>query len=254
MDRLQNKVCMVTGAASGLGMAIADAFVAEGAAVVVLDVNEEAGNAYVRSLTGRGAEAMFIRCDVTDSTDWAKAAALTVERYKRIDVLVNNTGIFKDGDALNAPEDEFKKIMDVNMNGVFLGMQAVLPQMVLQKKGSIINIASEAGLIAIPNQIAYNTSKAAVIMLSKSVAVDFATRGVRVNALCPGRMHTALVQRILDAAPDYDAQYKLMSEDRPLMRMGKPEEVAMGAVYLASDESPYCTGSVLSIDGAYACV
>ena len=91
-------------------------------------------------------------------------------------------------------------------------------------------------------------------MMTKSVAVDFATRGVRANCLCPGRMHTALVQRILDAAPDYDAQYKLMSEDRPLKRMGRPEEVAMGAVYLASDESPYATGSVLSIDGAYACV
>ncbi len=205
-------------------------------------------------LSQNGVTSMFTQADVTKQEQWRDSAAAVIKEYGRIDVLVNNTGIFKDGSALTSSEEDFKRIMDVNVNGVYLGMQAVLPQMIRQQKGSVINIASETGLIAIANQIAYNTSKAAVIMMTKSVAVDFAADGIRANCICPGRMHTSLVQRILDSAEDYDAQFKLMSEDRPLMRMGTPDEVAMGAVYLASDESPFATGSVLSIDGGYACV
>ena len=254
MNRLSGKVCLVTGAASGLGNSIAEKFAEEGARIVILDLAREAGEAAAEALRVKGAECLYLYTNVTSAEDWPAAVAAVLAKFGRIDVLVNNTGIFKEGDALQASEADFCKIMSINTTGTFLGMQAVLPQMVAQKSGSIVNIASEAGLIAIPGQIAYNTSKAAIIMMTKSVAVDFATRGVRANCLCPGRMHTALVQRILDAAPDYDAQYKLMSEDRPLKRMGRPEEVAMGAVYLASDESPYATGSVLSIDGAYACV
>lgn len=254
MNRLKDKVCIITGAASGLGKSIAWKFSEEGAAVVILDFNEKEGQRFAQELTKNGVPSTFLQTNVTESEHWTNSVAAVIEKYGRIDVLVNNTGIFKDGNALTSSEEDFKNILDVNVNGTYLGMKAVLPQMLRQKKGSIVNIASEAGLIAIRNQIAYNTSKAAVIMMTKSVAVDFATDGIRANCICPGRMHTALVQRILDSAEDYDAQFKLMSEDRPLMRMGIPDEVAMGAVYLASDESPFATGSVLSIDGGYACV
>lgn len=254
MKRLDGKVCIVTGAASGLGKSIAEKFSEEGARIAILDRNAVNGSLFAEELTSAGTENIFISADVTRSADWKNAVDHILARFGRIDVLVNNTGIFKDGAADATSEGDFIQIMNVNVNGVFLGMKAVLPTMISQKKGAIVNIASEAGLIAIPNQISYNTSKAAVIMMTKSVAVDYAVYGIRANCICPGRMHTALVQKILDSAENYDAQFKLMSEDRPIMRMGHPEEVAMGAVYLASDESPYATGAVLSIDGAYSCV
>ena len=136
---------------------------------------------------------------------------------------------------------------------VFIGIKTVAPIMIENGGGSIINIASEAGIAAIPGQVIYNTSKAAVIMMTKSCAVDLALKNVRVNCVCPGRVHTALVQRILDEAEDYDAQYRIMSEDRPVKHMGRPEDIAAGVLFFASDESSYATGSVLSIDGGYVC-
>lgn len=137
-------------------------------------------------LSQNGVTSMFTQADVTKQEQWRDSAAAVIKEYGHIDVLVNNTGIFKDGSALTSSEEDFKRIMDVNVNGVYLGMQAVLPQMIRQQKGSVINIASETGLIAIANQIAYNTSKAAVIMMTKSVAVDFAADGIRANCIVPG--------------------------------------------------------------------
>ena len=186
MNRLKDKVCIITGSASGLGKSIARKFGEEGAVIAVLDFNAEEGQAFALELSQNGVTSMFTQADVTKQEQWRDSAAAVIKEYGHIDVLVNNTGIFKDGSALTSSEEDFKRIMDVNVNGVYLGMQAVLPQMIRQQKGSVINIASETGLIAIANQIAYNTSKAAVIMMTKSVAVDFAADGIRANCIVPG--------------------------------------------------------------------
>jgi len=252
--RLKGKICAVTGAGSGIGEAIALQFAKEGAsAVAVLDIDRNRGQRVCESISALGAQGTFILCDVARADSVHTAAKTLHGMFERIDVLVNNTGIFREGTVLEASEADYDAIMAVNVKGVFLAMKACLPYMRAQGNGSIINIASEAGIAAIPGQVVYNLSKAAVIMLTKSTAVDFATENIRVNCICPGRVHTALVQRILDVAEDYDAQYKLMSEDRPVKHMGRPEDIAMGAVFFASDESAYATGSVLSIDGGYVC-
>ena len=253
MKRLEGKVCIVTGGTSGIGKAICLEFLTEGGFVAVFDVSGENGRKMEEELEKTGKQFQFVKMDVTSEEQWINAVKKVQERYGHVDVLVNCAGIFQGGKTGETDFAVFQKIMDVNVNGVFLGMKAVLPVMCGQKSGNIVNIASEAGISAIPEQVAYNTSKAAVIMLTKSTAVDYAIKKIRVNCICPGRVHTELVQRILDQAEDYDMQYKIMSEDRPMMHMGKPEDIAKGAVYLASDEASYATGTVLSIDGGYVC-
>lgn len=253
MGRLDGRVCVVTGGTSGIGKAICTEFAKEGAAVAVLARSGAGGEKTEKELKALGAKALFVSIDVASEEQWSEAKSRVMQEFGRIDVLVNNAGIFAEGTVTEMPFPSFQKIMDVNVNGVFLGMKTCIPVMENQGGGNVINIASEAGIAAIPGQTAYNTSKAAVIMLTKSAAVDYAQKKVRVNCICPGRVHTELVQRILESAEDYDAQYKVMSEDRPMMHMGRPEDIAKGAVYLASDEASYATGAVLSIDGGYVC-
>lgn len=253
MGRLDGKVCMVTGGTSGIGKAICEEFIGEGAAVAALAIHSDKGQKTADEWKASGGKAIFVPMDVTSAEQWLRAKDIVRKEFGRIDVLVNCAGIFKEGKAAEVELSVFQKIMEVNVNGVFLGMKTCIPVMAEQGGGNIINIASEAGIAAIPGQVAYNTSKAAVIMLTKSTAVDYALDNIRVNCICPGRVHTELVQRILDNAKDYDAQYELMSKDRPMMRMGKPQDIAKGALYLASDEACYATGTVLSIDGGYVC-
>ncbi|MGI6070551.1 MAG: SDR family NAD(P)-dependent oxidoreductase [Blautia sp.] len=219
MGRLNGKVCMVTGGTSGIGRAICQEFVKEGAAVAALAILDGNSQKTVDELNALGGRAFFVPMDVTSEEQWNSAKNAVKEKFGRIDVLVNCAGIFKEGKTTEVELGVFQKIMDVNVNGMFLGMKTCIPVMREQGGGSIINIASEAGIAAIPGQVAYNTSKAAAIMLTKSTAVDYALDHIRVNCICPGRVHTELVQRILDSAEDYDAQYKLMSEDRPMMHM-----------------------------------
>jgi len=251
--RLYNKICIVTGGGSGIGKETCIAFAEEEAKVVIVDIDDTAGNAVNIMLKNMGAESIYVHCDVTLSNEIEAMLVKVRDTFGRIDVFVNNTGIFIVGNVLDLSEESFDKVMAINAKGVFLCMKSCIPYMMKQGSGSIINIASEAGIAAIPGQVVYNVSKAAVIMLTKSTAVDYAIHNIRVNCICPGRVHTALVQRILDEAEDYQKQYKLMSEDRPMMHMGKPKDVALAAIYFASDESSYTTGSVLSVDGGYVC-
>ena len=233
--RVEGKTAVVTGAGSGIGQAVAVRLAQEGARVAVLDICEERAEQTVGLIREKGGEAMTVLCDVTDAGAWQKAAEDIVKAYGRIDIAVNNTGIFRDGDVLSANLEDYDAMMGVNTKGVFIGIKTVAPIMIGNGGGSIINIASEAGIAAIPGQVIYNTSKAAVIMMTKSCAVDLALKNVRVNCVCPGRVHTALVQRILDEAEDYDTQYRIMSEDRPVKHMGKPEDIAAGVLFFASD-------------------
>lgn len=253
MDRLKGKVCVVTGGTSGIGKAICREFIKEGASVAALELPDALSEGIEKELTAEGGTAVFVPLDVTSEEQWLEAKEKILKRFGRIDVLVNVAGIFVGGTATESSFAAYRKVMAVNTDGIFLGMKTCIPVMEEQGGGNIINIASEAGIAAIPNQIAYNTSKAAVIMLTKSAAVDYALKNVRVNCICPGRVYTELVQKILDNAQDYDAEFKKLSEDRPVKHMGRPEDIAHGAVYLASEEAAYATGTVLSIDGGYVC-
>jgi NAD(P)-dependent dehydrogenase (short-subunit alcohol dehydrogenase family) len=249
--RLKGKVAIVTGGGSGIGRVTAALLAGEGAKVAVADLDEKNGRESVEDIGRAGGEGLFIRTDVAVSAEVKRMADLTVDRFGRIDVLVNVAGIFREGGVVETSEDEWRRVLDVNLTGIFLCMKHCVPRMIEGGGGSVVNVSSEAGLVGIANQVAYNASKSGVIALTKSAAVDLAGHRVRVNCVCPGRVHTPLVDRVIRASPDPEKTRRVLSEDRPLKRMGKPEEIAAGILFFAGDDSPYATGAVLSIDGGY---
>jgi len=240
VGRLDGKVCVVTGGARGQGAAEAALFRREGAEVVVTDVLEE-GTALAASIG-----ATFIRHDVRSEEEWGEVVRQTVDRHGRLDVLVNNAGIYERGKLLDTSVEQFRRIVEVNQVGVFLGMKSVAPQMMEQRGGSIVNISSIAGLLGSANAIAYGASKFAVRGMTKAAALELARHGVRVNSIHPGMIETAMIHEVTGHNDD---RHDRMARGVPLGRPAEPEEVADLALYLASDESRYCTGSEFVIDG-----
>ncbi len=248
MQDLHQKTALVTGSGSGLGRAAALLFAQNGASVVVSDVNEAGGAETVRLIQEAGGTATFFRCDVSQEMEVNALVRFAVETYGRLDFAVNNAGI---GGVLapthQYPLDNFEKVMAVNTTGVFLCMKAELAVMLGQGSGSIVNVSSVSGLVGFPNNLAYATSKHAVIGLTRTAALEYAKKNIRVNAVCPVFTMTPMVEGLLEAVgPERGA---MMEQAIPMKRFGRAEEVAESIVWLCSDAASFVTGHALPIDG-----
>ena len=247
--RLQDKVSIITGGASGMGRVAARMFAAEGAKVVVADVTEPAAQSVVDEVTAAGGKAVAVAADVSKEADAKRMVEAAVDAFGRVDVLYNNAGIMPEADhsVIDTSVDDWDRVMAVNVRGVFLGCKYAIPRMVEQGSGSIINIASFVALIGCSNpQDAYTASKGAVLSLTRSLAVQFAPKGVRSNAICPGPVETPLLMDWL--VKDEEAK-RIRLARNPTGRFGKPEEIVHMAIYLASDESRWTNGAALVVDG-----
>ena len=253
MFRLDNKIALVTGAGSGIGEAIARTFTAQGAQVIVADIREEAANAVSASISNDGGVAHAQVLDVGDEGQVTATIRALGTRFGRLDILVNNAGVSHVGTVLETSVEDWERLMRVNSLGVFLCAREGVRQMLAQQPagGSIINIASVAGLVGLESRFPYSASKGAVISMTRSIAIDFVKQGIRCNAICPGTIHTPFVEGYLTRsyAGREDEVRQQLHARQPLGRMGLPEEIATAAVYLASDEAAFATGSLLVIDG-----
>jgi NAD(P)-dependent dehydrogenase (short-subunit alcohol dehydrogenase family) len=249
MGRLDGKVALISGAARGLGASQAVLFAREGAGVVLGDILDEAGQQVTESIRATGGDAVFVHLDVTSGADWRNALQVALERFGSLNVLVNNAGVPLRKTLLETSEQEWDEVLAINLKGAFLGTKAAIPALRQAGGGSIINMSSVSGIIA-STGAAYGASKGAVRLLTKSTALTYAKDGIRCNSVHPGPMDTEVNRESqLDTA-----KWAERMRNVPLGRIGQPDEVAYGVLYLASDESSYVTGSELVIDGGSTAV
>jgi cyclopentanol dehydrogenase len=247
MKRLENKTAIVTGAAGGIGKATARLFAQEGAMVLATDVQFEKMQEWVEKVQSTGLRIACIKHDVTSEADWEKVALKAIQLYKKIDILINDAGVYHPLETTeNTSLERWNNVLAINLTSAFLGARAVLPNMKLQGKGAIVNISSIAGIVG-GNGAPYSASKAGMLVLSKDQAIEFAPFNIRVNSIHSGGVLTPMVQPLLPPDP---AQLEAMMKSMcPMGRIGMPEEIANGILFLASDEASYITGSELVIDG-----
>ncbi len=245
--RLQNKIAIVTGAGSGIGRAIAFAFVKEGAKVVVADWSEKGGKEVVEQIHKAGGEAVFVKTDVSKAEDIDKMVKACLNKFGRIDILVNNAGIVKFSAFHEISEEDWDAVLNVNLKGVFLGSKRVILEMLKQGKGKIINIASIAGLVGFDKIGHYCASKGGMIALTREMTLEYASKKINVNCIAPGIIKTAMTKDML-ADP---ATKQFLESSTLYSRLGEPEDIAHAAVYLASDESDFVNGEVLVVDGGW---
>jgi len=241
--RLENKVAIITGGGSGIGRMAAHLFAKEGAKVVVADVNEKGGEETVAEIRKNGSEGFFAKLDVSDREQTKRVVRETLERYGRIDVLINNAGIIQDALVLKMTEEQWDRVININLKGAFNCIQAVVEVMLNQGNGVIINTSSIVGLDGNIGQVNYAAAKAGLIGMTKTLAKELGKKGIRVNAVAPGFIVTPMTsnvpEKILEA----------MKEKTPLRRLGETKDVAYAYLYLASDEANFVNGAVLSVDG-----
>ena len=247
--RLENKVAVVTGGAQGIGQAVVEKFVAEGAKVALLDIDEPRGRATAEVLGGEEAGVRFIRCDITREADVSSAIAETVTAFGTVDILVNNAGINTYFDATTMTEDEWDRVFAVDLKGAWLCCKHVLPHMQDQGAGSIVNIASIHAFMTTYNQFPYAAAKSGLVGMTRSLALDFGKYQIRVNAICPGWVRTKLIDEWLELQPEGKAAEQRVLDQQPLGRMATPMEIANFVAFVASDEASFMTGAALLIDG-----
>jgi NAD(P)-dependent dehydrogenase (short-subunit alcohol dehydrogenase family) len=249
--RLDGKVALITGGTSGIGEATAKLFAREGAKVVITGRRRELGEAVVAQVRRTGGEAIYITADITMAEDCRRSIAEMLAAYGRIDILFNNAGIVTEGTLEETSEDEWTRTFDVNVKGIFLMTKLVLPIMRRQGGGVVVNNASDWGIVGGPGYTAYSASKGAVILLTKSVALEVARDNIRVNAVCPGDTYVERWRAAERSNPsdDFEAALKAMGEALPIGRVGTVEEIARSVLFLASDESSFITGAALIVDG-----
>ncbi|MFW6077508.1 MAG: SDR family NAD(P)-dependent oxidoreductase [Hyphomicrobiales bacterium] len=250
MAALTGKTAVITGGAKGIGLACARRMAADGANVVIADVEEEAGERAAADLSQQGGEALFVHCDVSRKLDVRNLVTATLDAYGAIDVLVNNAGVVAGGDFLEISEADFDRVLSINLKGAFLVGQAIARQMLEQvkaggKPGAIINMSSINAVFAIPNQVPYTISKGGMNQLTKVMALSLAPHGIRVNAIGPGSIMTDMLAAV---GRDQEARQRILSRT-PMGRIGDPSEIAGVAAFLASDDASYVTGQTIYADG-----
>ena len=242
--RLENKVALITGAARGQGEAEARLFSEEGASVVIADVLVDEGRRVATAISESGGNALFVKLDVTSEADWKNAVQVAVERFGRLDILVNNAAVLRTEGLLDTTEQIWDQVMAINATGVFLGTREVIPVMRRNGGGSVVNISSGSGVVGSPIAAAYHASKGAVRIFTRSAAVQYASENIRVNAVNPANVETPMLH---DAYPA--SQLEASRQKAFKGRFAMPEEIAAAVLYLASDESSYVTGAELAVDG-----
>ena len=247
--QLHGKTALITGGAGGIGRATALLFAREGAAVSIADLNEEAGQEVVREICSAGGRAVFARADVACAGDCRRVVAETTKQFGSLHVLFNNAGIIRRASVVEISEEDWDAVMAVNVKSIFLMCREVIPIMMSEKSGSIINTASGWGLAGGARAAAYCASKGAVVLMTKAMAIDHGRQNIRVNCICPGDTDTAMLRNEARQLGEAEDRFLSESAQRPLGRMGKAEDIAQAALYLASDAASFVTGTALVVDG-----
>jgi NAD(P)-dependent dehydrogenase (short-subunit alcohol dehydrogenase family) len=252
--RLADRVALVTGGASGIGLATAERFLEEGARVVIADISEERGRAATDQLRERGhGQVTAVTCDLSRGDDVAALVGEVIVAQGRIDVLFNNAGLFALNELHEIPEEEWARLLAVNLTSVYLVSKHVIPHMLARGKGAIVNNCSVVGIVGDTRSAAYCATKGAVAQLTKAMALDYARKGIRVNAICCGQIDTPLtVNEAAQRGLPVDEFRAMLSEAHPIGRIGLPREAAEAVLFLASDESSFITGILLPVDGGYS--
>ena len=249
MGALSGKRALITGAASGIGRATALLFAREGAAVAVADLDEAGGQAVVGDIRQAGGQAIYIHCDVTRAADCRRAVEHTVAELGGLDILFNNAGIIRRATVIDTDEADWDRVMAVNVKSIFLMSKVAVPVMAAAGGGVIVNTASGWGLVGGQQAAVYCASKGAVVLLTKAMALDHGPQNIRVNCICPGDTDTAMLRREAEQLGEPAERFLAGSAQRPLGRIGRPEEIAQAALYLASGAASYVTGTALVVDG-----
>jgi NAD(P)-dependent dehydrogenase (short-subunit alcohol dehydrogenase family) len=246
---LERRAAIVTGGAMGIGRAVVECLLREGASVLLVDINDDAGRATAAALAQPPARLAFWRADIAKAGDAAAAVAAAVAQFGGVDILVNNAGIQAYGGPADTTEEVWDRVMAVNLKGQWLMSKYAIPEMLKRGKGAIVNVASVQGLASPRNSVAYSTSKHGMIGLTRTMAVDLAAQGVRVNCVCPGTVDTPLVRWVINQDADPAKLEKVLNQMHPIGRIAQPKEIAEVVVFLAGDRASFMTGSIVTVDG-----